>query len=247
MNNASTEYPGHGENRVVLVTGATRGVGEAAVRRLALGGHSVIVNYTHEQRLADQVVDSILAEGGAALAVRADVSDEVDVERLFAETIEWCGGVDAVVHAVIGDIPHGPLAETSVEQIEALTRLRARATLLVNREAARHVRAHGAIVNFSSSLARRRVPGFAAHSASEAATDVLTRTLAEELRDRGVTVNAIALDFDRPCEPHQIAEIVEYLVSKEAHSLTGEVITLEQWRRDPRRNGDGPPRQPDSQ
>jgi 3-oxoacyl-[acyl-carrier protein] reductase len=85
--------------RVAIVTGGSRGVGRRVARRLARSGYAVVVGYAHDQRAADAAVAEILAAGGAAVAVRADVTDEIDVERLFAETIEAFGGVDLVVHA----------------------------------------------------------------------------------------------------------------------------------------------------
>jgi 3-oxoacyl-[acyl-carrier protein] reductase len=230
--------------RIALVTGASRGVGEATVRRLARHGYSVVASYAHDQGLAYSVVDSILADDGAALAVRADVTDELDVQRLFAETVEWCGGVDAVIHAVIGTVPTGRLAETPIEQFDALIRLNTRATFLVSREAARYVRNHGSIVNLCSSLGCRTVPGFGGHAASLAATNALTPYLADELLDRGITINAIALDFDGPCEPDRIAEIAAYLLSGAARNVTGQVVGLDHptGALGPRRDGDTSPR-----
>ena len=228
--------------RIALVTGSSRGIGEATVRRLARRGWSVVVNYAHDQRLAEAVVDSILAENGAALAVRADVTDELDVERLFSATVEWCGGVDAVVHAVVGTMPTGSVHETSVEQFDALTLLNGRARFLVSREAARHVRDDGVIVHLSSSLVQRTLPGFGAHAASEAATDVLTRVLAGELLARRINVNAVSLDFDGPCEPDRIADVVLHLLSDDARGVTGQIIGLDGGRAglDASRNGDAP-------
>jgi 3-oxoacyl-[acyl-carrier protein] reductase len=241
MSSFSAESVYGSPGRVALVTGASRGVGAAAVRLLASRGFSVVVNYAHDQELADRVVDSILGQGGAALAVRADVGDDVDVERLFAETVEWCGGVDVVVHAVVGAPPGGPLAELSVDQIDAWIQVEARARLLVNREAARYVRDGGAIVNLSSAPNGRTVPGLTARKAS-ADADSLTKSLAAELRGRPVSVNAIALDLDGQCDPDPVAGIVAYLASDEGRRHTGQVMTVGQWLRDPRSNGDSPPR-----
>jgi 3-oxoacyl-[acyl-carrier protein] reductase len=86
-------------DRVAIVTGGSRGLGREVARSLADRGYAVVVNYAHDRRDADAAVDEILAAGGVAVAVRADVADELDVERLFAETVEAFGGVDLVVHA----------------------------------------------------------------------------------------------------------------------------------------------------
>lgn len=85
--------------RVVIVTGGSRGTGRAVALALARAGDAVVVDYAHDQRAADGVVDEILRAGGTAMAVRADVGDALDVARLFAETAEGFGGVDLVVHA----------------------------------------------------------------------------------------------------------------------------------------------------
>jgi 3-oxoacyl-[acyl-carrier protein] reductase len=109
-------------DRVAIVTGGSRGVGRRVARRLARRGFAVVVGYAHDQRDADGAVDEILAAGGCAVAIRADVTDALDVQRLFEETIEAFGGVGLVVHAAPGD--RG----------------------IVEAEAARHVAREGAVV-----------------------------------------------------------------------------------------------------
>jgi NAD(P)-dependent dehydrogenase (short-subunit alcohol dehydrogenase family) len=84
---------------VAIITGASRCIGREVARELALRGYAVVIDYAHVQRDADAAVDEILAAGGVAVSIRADTADEVDVDRLFAETIEAFGGVDIVVHA----------------------------------------------------------------------------------------------------------------------------------------------------
>src|SRR6185312_5759928 len=86
--------------RVAIVTGGSRGVGRATIGRLAARGYSVVVDYLHDQRAAEATVETVLAGRGTAMAVRADVTDDLDVQRLFAETIVAFGCVDVVVHTV---------------------------------------------------------------------------------------------------------------------------------------------------
>src|SRR6201994_410028 len=86
-------------NRVAIVTGGSGGIGRAGARKLAPADHGGGINYITRQHAADAAVDEILAANGTAIAVRADVADELDVERLFSETIDAFGGVDVVVHA----------------------------------------------------------------------------------------------------------------------------------------------------
>jgi 3-oxoacyl-[acyl-carrier protein] reductase len=215
--------------RVAIVTGGSRGAGRAMVRRLVSGGYAVVVNYFHDQRAAESTVESILAGNGAAVAVRADVADDVDVERLFDEAIEAFGGVDVVVHTVAGRTAATPVADIDLDEFDALCRINTRATLIVNREAARRLRTGGAIVNLTSSAAGAALPSHGAHAATTAATEVLTRMLALELRERDITVNGVALAADGPCAPNRIADAVAYLVSDEGHGLTGHMICIDEF------------------
>jgi len=111
---------------VAIVTGGSRGTGREIARTLASRGYAVVVVYLRDQGEAEAAVEEILAAGGAAVAVRADVADELDVERLFTETAAAFGNVDVVVHTTV------------------------RGTSVVNRQAARQLRLGGAIVNVSS-------------------------------------------------------------------------------------------------
>jgi 3-oxoacyl-[acyl-carrier protein] reductase len=112
---------------VAIVTGGSHGIGREVARSLARRGYAVVVVYLRDQAAAEGAVDEILAGGGTALAVRADLTDELDVERLFDETKVALGGVDVVVHAA------------------------SRGAAVVNRQAARTLRRGGAIVGVSSS------------------------------------------------------------------------------------------------
>jgi len=116
------------------------------------------------------------------------------------------------------------LAELDLGEVDALCRINTRAVLIVNREAARWLRNGGSIVNVSSSWRGIASRGFAAYAASTAATDVLTRSLALELRERSITVNAVAVGLDEVAVPHRIAEFIAYLLSADGHRLTGQVI-----------------------
>lgn len=154
--------------------------------------------------------------------------DELDVERLFTETIEAFGGVDAVVHAVARRTSTARVTEVDLDEFDALWRFNTRPLLNVNREAARHVRDGGAIVNLSDAVLASTTQVYGISAATAAAADILTRLLAEELGERGITVNAVSLVTDRPCAPHRIATVVEYLLSGEGRGLTGRVIRLDE-------------------
>lgn len=212
--------------RVAIVTGGSRGIGRASVSLLAARGYAVVVDYLHDQRAAESTVDMVLAANGTALAVRADVADEVDVARLFAETIETFGGIDVVLHTVGGQVNPTSLSDVDLDEFDALCRVTTRATFIVNRQAARHLRDAGSIVNLSSCAVSWPQPGYGALAAAKASTDALTRVLALELRGRDITVNAVALDVDTPCPAGTVAETVAYLLSADGHGLTGAVIRI---------------------
>ena len=220
----NTALNGSPAGHVAIVTGGSRGVGQAAIHRLAARGYAVVVNYLHDQRAAESTVEAILAHSGDAVAVRADIADDLDVQRLFAETIAAFGGIDVVVHAAGGRIIASSVTEVDVDEFDALVRVNTRATLVVNQEAARHLRNGGAIVNLSASAEGSSLRIHGPYAATKAATDVLTRALALELQERNITVNAVSLEIDRPCAPNQVADAIAYLLSDHGHGLTGQVL-----------------------
>ena len=220
----TTWLDGSAEGRVAIVTGGSRGIGHAVVRRLADHGYAVVVNYLHDQRAAESTVEMILADRGAAVAVRADVADDLDVERMFTEAVTEFGGIDVTVHTVGSRMATGPVAGIDLISFDAMSRLNTRATFVVNREAARHLRHGGAIVNLTAVAAGSALRAYGAYAATVAATDVLTRALALELRGREITVNAVAIEVDRPCAPDRIADVVVYLLGDQGRRLTGRVL-----------------------
>ena len=160
------------------------------------------------------------------MAVRADIADELDVKRLFAETIAAFGGIDVVVHTAGSRITASPVTEVDLDEFDALVRINTRATFVVNQEAARHLRNGGAIVNLSSSAGGSSLRTHGLYAATKAAIDVLTRALALELRERNITVNAVSLEVHRPCAPNQVADVIVYLLSDHGHCLTGQVLRV---------------------
>jgi 3-oxoacyl-[acyl-carrier protein] reductase len=213
--------------RVAIVAGGSRGIGRATAHRLAQCGYAVVVNYVHDQQTADSTVEAILDSGGNAVAVRADTSDEVDVERLFAATNEVFGAVDAVVHTVRGHLALSQTAEIALDDLDAMFRTTSRAAFVVNREASRHVRNGGAIVNLTGWLRPGASPSYGPYATAIAAVHALVRTLAVDLRERDIRVNGLSLDVDQPCATDRAADVIAYLVGGAGREITGQVLHVD--------------------
>ena len=233
--------------KTAIVTGASRGIGRHIALRLAQEGFAVAVNYNTSQQAAQKVVAEIEATGGQALAIPADVAQAADVERLFAITNQSFGGVDVLVNnAGISAIK--PLADTDDALIDQLIATNVRGTLHGLRQAARHLRMGGRIINFSSTAVVSATPGLGAYIATKAAVEAMTRVFAKELKGRNITVNAIApglinsemfaegktdaqiqqmaqaAPLGRLGEASEIASIVAFLVREDAAWVNGQII-----------------------
>lgn len=178
-------------SRVAVVTGGSRGIGREVAERLSRDGMSVAIAYAGDQDAADQAVAAITDGGGHAFAMRADVAEEAEVAALFEATSERFGGVDVVVHAA-GVMTLAPVADFDLAVLDAMHRTNIRGTFVVDKRAANDLRDGGAIINFSSSVVKVGLPGYAAYAASKGAVDAISMVLAKELRGRDITVNAVA-------------------------------------------------------
>ena len=177
--------------KVAIVTGASRGIGRAVAKRLAEDGFSVVVNYRSNASEAEEAVTEIKGTGGDAVAVKADVADPADVERLFEETAKKYGSIDVVVHNS-GIMPLSPIGKSDVDLFDKVISTNLRGTFLVLAQAAQHLASGGRIIAFSSSVLARSFPTYGPYIASKAGVEGLVHVLANELRGRNVTVNAVA-------------------------------------------------------
>lgn len=177
--------------KVALVTGASKGIGAAIAKHLAAEGAAVVVNYASSKAGADQVVSEITDQGGKAIAVKADVAKKADINHLIAETKKAYGALDILVNNA-GIYEFSPLEGVTEEHFHKQFNLNVLGLLLTTQEAVRHFGpGGGSIINISSSVSTLTPPNSAVYSATKAAVDAITRSLAKELGPRQIRVNAI--------------------------------------------------------
>ncbi|MDF2189695.1 SDR family oxidoreductase [Paraflavitalea sp. CAU 1676] len=234
-------------NKVVLITGASRGIGAAVARKIASEGAKVIINYAGSQVEADQTVQSIKANGGDAIALQADVSKADQVAALFDAAIAHYGRIDVLVNNA-GIMITKLLKDTTDEDFTRQFDINVRGTFNTLREAATKLANGGSIINFSSTTTRVMMPTYSTYVATKGAVEQLTRVFAKEIGARGINVNAVlpgptntelftkgkpqeVIDrlasltaFNRIGEPDDTAKVVAFLASDDAKWISGQTI-----------------------
>ncbi|MES2312882.1 MAG: SDR family oxidoreductase [Pseudomonadota bacterium] len=233
--------------KVALVTGASRGIGAAIAQRLARDGFTVVVNYAESAEPAEALVRSIQQAGGQALAAKADVSNPTDVRRLFDAAETAFGGVDVLVNNA-GIMQLANMADAEDASFDRQIAVNLKGTFNTLREAATRLRNGGRIVNFSSSVVGLLQPGYGVYAATKAGVEAITVVFAKELRGRSITVNAIApgptatdlflkgkpqevvdrlaklAPLERLGQPEDIADAVAFLAGPDAGWINGQVL-----------------------
>jgi NAD(P)-dependent dehydrogenase (short-subunit alcohol dehydrogenase family) len=209
-------------NKVILITGATSGIGAAAARTFAREGANVVLS-GRRAKLGEVVAAEIRAAGGNASYYRADISRESDVEALVASIIRTYGRLDGAFNNARVERRFRTLVESAAADFDTTLAVNFRGTWLAMRAEARAMLlTGGAIVNTSSSLATNGFPRGSIDSATKGAIDAMTRAVALELADTNIRVNTI----QRYGSPEEIAATAAWLCSDAASSITGETVSV---------------------
>ncbi|MGL6161050.1 SDR family oxidoreductase [Microbulbifer sp.] len=241
---------------IALITGGSRGIGAATVRLLARRGYDLCISYRERKQTAEALVDELSAFGVRIIAVRADISEESDIEQLFAEVDRQLGPVTALVNNAGMLLPQTRVENMTAERINRLLRTNVTGTLLCCREAIRRMStayggSGGAIVNVSSGAARSGSPNeYIDYAASKGAVDSMTVGLAKELADEGIRVNGVRpgpihtemhadggepdriervkakIPLGRGGRPEEVAGAIAWLLGDEASFVTGSFIDV---------------------
>jgi 3-oxoacyl-[acyl-carrier protein] reductase len=179
------------ENRVAIVTGASRGIGAAIADRLARDGFTVVINYSGNAAPAEELAVAIEKRGGKALTAKADVSDAEAVRRMFDAAEAAFGGVDVLVNNA-GIMALSSIADADDAHFQRIMDVNLKGTFNTLREAGKRLRDGGRIVNFSTSVVGLKLETYGVYAATKAAVETMTGIMAKEMRGRDITINAIA-------------------------------------------------------
>ncbi len=238
--------------KIIIVTGASRGIGASIATLLGQDGHTVVVNYRTQEGPAQAVAAAIEAAGGKALCVQADVAKPGDVTRLFATVDDKLGRVDALVNNAGIHGPRSRIDEVSVDDYRAVIETNVLGLIhcsmeAIQRMSTKHGGAGGCIVNISSGSAYLGNPGMGVHySVSKGAVNSFTIGASQELAAEGIRVNAVSpgltrtdmpdpdsfagrvgsIPMGRVGEPDEIAAAVVWLLSDSASYTAGANIRV---------------------
>ena len=232
--------------KVVLVTGGSKGIGATVAKYAAREGARVVVNYSGSEADAEQVVTAIRNSGGDAIAIKADVRSSAEVDQLFAKAIAHFGRIDVLVNNA-GVMVTKPIKDTTDEDFERQFDINVKGVFNTLRKATTDLAENGTIINLSTSVNRLMVPTYGTYTATKSAVEQLTRVLSKEI-GRGINVNSISpgptntalflngksqetIDrlaamnpFNRIGEPDEIAKVVVFLASDDAKWINAQNI-----------------------
>ena len=239
------------EDKVALVTGASRGIGRAIAEDLGGRGARVVVNYHADQKAADEVVAAITNGGGQASIYQADVGDMEQAQGLIKFAIDEFDGLDILVNNA-GIIRDGLIMMMKEDDFDNVIRTNLKSTFNCSKAAVRYMmrQRYGRIINITSIAGQMGNPGQTNYSASKAGQVGFTKALAREVAPRKITVNAVAAGYietdiwkdtpeeakefllgmiplGRAAQPHEVAKAVAFLASDDAAYITGHVLAVD--------------------
>lgn len=239
------------QDKVALVTGASKGIGAGIAKALARAGASVVVNYASSKSGADKVIDAISKAGGKAIAEKGDISNTAEAKKLVETAVKQYGRLDIVVNNS-GVFEMKTIEEITDEHFHRQFNINVLGLLHVTQAAVPHLRNGASVINVSSVVSRLTPPGSAVYTGTKGAIDAITGVLARELAPRGIRVNAvnpglvetegthsagmIGSDWEkglvaqtplgRTGQPRDIADVVVFLASDASRWMTGETLTV---------------------
>jgi NAD(P)-dependent dehydrogenase (short-subunit alcohol dehydrogenase family) len=244
---------GRFQNQVVLVTGASRGIGRATALAFARDGATVAINYRTDAEGAAETLAQIAAAGGQGVPAQADISQPAALERLVTHLEQEVGPIEVLVNNA-GAVDRQPFLEVSLETLDAVFATNVRGVFYLSQLVARRMaeRRRGAIIHVSSILAQQTIPDRTAYAASKGAVESLTRAMALDLAPHGIRVNAVApglirtemlltavpdpafqeelqrfIPFGRFGHPDEMADAIVFLASPAARYITGVLLPVD--------------------
>lgn len=240
------------ENKVAVITGASKGIGAGIAKDLAAAGAAVVVNYASSKEGADKVVAEIESLGGKAIAIQGDVAKAEDVERLFAETKQAFGQVDILVNNA-GVYNFGSIVDFDANEYHRQFNINVLGLLQASQAAVKSFGENGgSIINIGSTITNLNMPGSVIYTATKSAVEAITKVLSKELGPKKIRVNSInpgmvetegthtagligsdmhhevtkTTPLGRIGQPDDIAPVAVFLASDDSRWLTGEILVV---------------------
>ena len=237
------------KNKVVLVTGGSRGIGAAIAKRLAADGANVAITYAKDATAASAVVKAIEASGGKAVAIQADAADAKAVKDAIEKAVATLGRLDVLVNNAGTAIPK-KFEDTTLEELDRVIDINLRGVFVTTQVALKHMNDNGRIIMIGSCVGERMMtPGLAPYSATEGAVKMFTQGLSREVGNRGITVNNVQpgpIDTDlnpaagewatpqkavtalnRYGTVDEVAALVSFVAGPESSYITGANLTVD--------------------